>query len=157
MFTLTENFITPDQERDLVVRIRSRMQLTRKLSVGKERTRILRYGWDYLKPSIWKGAIPEWIPVAMEGCNNVTVNEYPPGHFILPHIDSAAFDDEIMVLSLGENAVMVFTSPMGWDELRELRPRSLATFSGEHRTKFKHSTLPTEQGFRYSVVYRRKV
>lgn len=157
MFTLTENFITPDQERDLVVRIRSRMNLTRKLSVGKERTRILRYGWDYLKPSIWKGAIPDWIPVAMEGCNNVTVNEYPPGHFILPHIDSAAFDDEIMVLSLGVEAVMKFISPMGWELERELPPRSVAKFWGEYRTKWKHSTLPTEKGFRYSVVYRRKV
>lgn len=157
MFLLTENFITPEAESILLGEIQRTMALVRPRQKDGERSRILRYGWDYFSPVIWNGALPLWVPPAMEGCDNLSINEYPPGHSILPHIDSRNFQDTIKILSLGVSATMVFISPMGKEQAHVLPPRSLAEFSGELRTKWKHTTLPTDEGWRYSVVYRRKV
>lgn len=145
-------FITHVHEEVLLAELKFAMK--HKLpSHGNGRSRILRYGWDYTTDE-WVGDCPAWIP-PLTDCDSWTVNEYPIGHCISPHVDSLKFDDLIRILSLGVHTAMVFTSPMGEEKVVELPPRSLLSMRGEVRRLWKHSTLPTAEGVRYSIVYRK--
>lgn len=115
------------------------------------RTRVKRWGWDYLDLERWLGEIPE--KFRLIPFDSLTLNEYEEGRFIGPHIDSMGYGDRIFVVSLGGPATIVFHSePV---ERLQLGNGSLLSFWGKERTSIKHSTEPSP-GLRYSLVFRNK-
>lgn len=155
------NIIPADTEDSMTVLIGFELQKVRHIA-GSDRNRILRYGWDYEHPKIWRGALPPWTLFPdLERLlgfrpDNLTINEYLEGDGIRPHIDSEAFGD-VGILSLGDEAEMRFTKDGEMPESWLLEPRSLFVMSGERRHKWKHETLPLEGDCRYSLVYRKRI
>lgn len=154
-FTLQLNFVHEVDEPFLISEILNVLKGC-PTSRNNGRSRIRRYGWDYLTDR-HLGPAPEWMPNVPD-MDSWTVNEYQAGHSIAPHIDSPKFADEIKTLSLGVDSKMVFHSPDATRRIvKELPRRSLATFSGELRREWRHSTLPTDEGVRFSIVFRKKI
>lgn len=152
-------FISEDSERWICGHVAEALEDIRERH-GKLRNRVLRFGFDYEKPSKWLGPVPSWIPSVAgddhEDADSVTLNEYVKGQQIAPHIDSAAFGD-VKILSLLADVTMRFTSPMGKNRDFLLPRRSLAVMSGELRTKWTHETMPLEADLRISIVYRLRI
>lgn len=70
--------------------------------------------------------------------DQLTVNEYPCGVGLSPHIDThSAFGDVIVSLSLGSHAVMTFRR-RGQQKTIFLPPRSLLIMAGECRLAWEH-------------------
>ncbi|KAK2170241.1 hypothetical protein NP493_1156g01017 [Ridgeia piscesae] len=82
------------------------------------------------------------------GCLNqrpdqLTVNQYKPGQGIPVHVDThSAFEDGIVVLSLGSQAIMDFKGPKGEHFPVMLPRRSLAVMLGPSRYQFTHGIMP---------------
>ncbi|KAM5183775.1 tRNA (carboxymethyluridine(34)-5-O)-methyltransferase ALKBH8 isoform 1-T1 [Callospermophilus lateralis] len=75
--------------------------------------------------------------------DQLTVNQYEPGHGIPPHIDThSAFEDEIISLSLGSEIVMDFKHPDGVTVQVMLPRRSLLVMTGESRYLWTHGITP---------------
>ncbi|XP_048651738.1 alkylated DNA repair protein alkB homolog 8 isoform X1 [Marmota marmota marmota] len=75
--------------------------------------------------------------------DQLTVNQYEPGHGIPPHIDThSAFEDEIVSLSLGSEIVMDFKHPDGVTVQVMLPRRSLLVMTGESRYLWTHGITP---------------
>lgn len=87
-------------------------------------------------------ALLPWRPAAgREGSLQCTVNEYPPGVGIAPHIDThSAFEDGIASLSLGGGcAFRLRRGSDGADHSVWLPPRCLLVMSGAARYEWQHS------------------
>ncbi|XP_029813530.1 alkylated DNA repair protein alkB homolog 8 isoform X3 [Suricata suricatta] len=79
--------------------------------------------------------------------DQLTVNQYEPGHGIPAHIDThSAFEDEIVSLSLGSEVVMDFKHPDGITVPVLLPRRSLLVMTGESRYLWTHGALPSDLG-----------
>ncbi|XP_055971075.1 alkylated DNA repair protein alkB homolog 8 [Sorex fumeus] len=75
--------------------------------------------------------------------DQLTVNQYEPGHGIPPHVDThSAFEDEIISLSLGSETVMDFKHPNGATVPVMLPRRSLLVMRGEARYLWSHGITP---------------
>ncbi|XP_042760998.1 alkylated DNA repair protein alkB homolog 8 isoform X1 [Panthera leo] len=75
--------------------------------------------------------------------DQLTVNQYEPGHGIPAHIDThSAFEDEIVSLSLGSEVVMDFKHPDGITVPVMLPRRSLLVMTGESRYLWTHGITP---------------
>ncbi|XP_019571264.2 tRNA (carboxymethyluridine(34)-5-O)-methyltransferase ALKBH8 isoform X2 [Rhinolophus sinicus] len=75
--------------------------------------------------------------------DQLTVNQYEPGHGIPAHIDThSAFEDEIVSLSLGSEIVMDFKHPDGVTVPVLLPRRSLLVMTGESRYLWTHGITP---------------
>ncbi|KAM8814834.1 tRNA (carboxymethyluridine(34)-5-O)-methyltransferase ALKBH8 [Rhynchonycteris naso] len=75
--------------------------------------------------------------------DQLTVNQYEPGHGIPAHIDThSAFEDEIISLSLGSEIVMDFKHPDGVTVPVMLPRRSLLVMTGESRYLWTHGITP---------------
>ncbi|XP_012864928.1 PREDICTED: alkylated DNA repair protein alkB homolog 8 [Dipodomys ordii] len=75
--------------------------------------------------------------------DQLTVNQYEPGHGIPAHIDThSAFEDEIVSLSLGSEIVMDFKHPDGVLVQVMLPRRSLLVMTGESRYLWTHGITP---------------
>ncbi|XP_029417751.1 alkylated DNA repair protein alkB homolog 8 isoform X2 [Nannospalax galili] len=75
--------------------------------------------------------------------DQLTVNQYEPGHGIPAHIDThSAFEDEIVSLSLGSEIVMDFKHPEGITVQIMLPRRSLLVMTGESRYLWTHGITP---------------
>ncbi|XP_004605211.2 alkylated DNA repair protein alkB homolog 8 isoform X2 [Sorex araneus] len=75
--------------------------------------------------------------------DQLTVNQYEPGHGIPPHVDThSAFEDEIISLSLGSETVMDFKHPDGATAPVMLPRRSLLVMRGEARYLWAHGITP---------------
>ncbi|CRL05559.1 CLUMA_CG018032, isoform A [Clunio marinus] len=91
---------------------------------------------------IWKNLdqniLPNFTP------DQLTVNEYEPGHGIPPHCDThSCFEDPIVSLSLGSSVVMEFRNPESSKHLSVFLPqRSLLIMSGESRYGWTHGITP---------------
>nr|XP_003923799.2 alkylated DNA repair protein alkB homolog 8 [Saimiri boliviensis boliviensis] len=71
--------------------------------------------------------------------DQMTINQYEPGHGIPAHIDThSAFEDEIVSLSLGSEIVMDFKHPDGITVPVMLPRRSLLVMTGESRYLWTH-------------------
>jgi len=83
----------------------------------------------------------------------VTLNEYPPGHAIAPHVDSSWFESEVGVLSIGS---CVFSTYEGESNAPS------ATFHPSDgalvvmRGAVRHACEATGPNARYSLVFRRR-
>lgn len=75
--------------------------------------------------------------------DQLTINQYEPGHGIPAHIDShSAFEHEIVSLSLGSAIVMDFKHPEGVTVQVMLPRRSLLVMTGESRYLWTHGITP---------------
>ncbi|XP_021526484.2 alkylated DNA repair protein alkB homolog 8 [Aotus nancymaae] len=92
-------------------------------------------------PDICDGFLEKWL---REGYikhkpDQMTINQYEPGHGIPAHIDThSAFEDEIVSLSLGSEIVMDFKHPDGITVPVMLPRRSLLVMTGESRYLWTH-------------------
>lgn len=131
----------------------------------KTRSRILRYGYTYEnKPKKIHRPWPSWLislrrlvrrTFADGEYDAVTLNEYPPGSEIEEHLDSLAFEDEIVSLGLG--AVGLFSVSFSSSEEDEsrcvmpMRPGDLLRL----KRRVLHGCKNMSDAVRYSIVFRR--
>lgn len=153
---IVEDFITEAQEDEMLEKIDAEM--------NRERTPILRYGWNYNPTDKWVQDIPEWVfapevplprGIRPPKFDSVSVHEYHAGRGMPPHIDSLAFGPEIYVLSLLGDSFLLMEYA-GRQETFSIPRRSLYIMSGEARQAWTHSIEPVKSR-RYSIVYRTKV
>jgi alkylated DNA repair dioxygenase AlkB len=148
------NYITEETEKNLISYI-DQFEWSNEL---KRRTQQYGYKYNYRggKPSL---ALP--IPKYLDDLgksfgfnfNQCIINEYIGGQGIAPHIDSPIFDDNIVILSLGNECVMDFTNEDGRSFSINLVPRSAMLLTGEFRYNWKHG-IKKVYNRRISVTYR---
>lgn len=168
-FHLFDNVISEDTERRLIEKIVEAMGKVRMNRDEQDRSRILRFGYDYQDKDVWLGEPPPWTyeAIGFSG-ESVTINEYAPGHGIRPHIDSPKFDDEIRVLNLGSHTTMQLIPPHKVATEVFIPRRSVTLLHGEVRHAWKHgiesrafdispSGIRMDRGTRYSIVYRKRI
>jgi alkylated DNA repair dioxygenase AlkB len=134
------------------------------LVAGHERSRVRRYGWDYLEAAKWQGRCPEalyargvYVPVLdPDQFESVTVNEYPAGHGLALHKDSALFGEPVVVVSLGAAATMIFESDRGEEQRVLIKGGTVVRMSRDSRWKWRHGMEADNKGVRWSVVYRHR-
>jgi hypothetical protein len=149
MLKIIENFITEEQEREIL-----KLVSVEEINETEGRNRIFRYG---AKKVYGKYHLSNDIPEVFNQFkkhfkfDNVTINEYLKDQSIAWHIDVPKAGKEIVVLSLLGNATLKFRR-LGEEITYELPPRSLVTFSGELRYSWQHSVTAHEK--RYSIVFR---
>lgn len=169
MIKIVENFITLEEETELLSHIRPSV-----VTSGGGRNSIKRYGskLPYNAPVI-SSTIPKWLEtvcfrVAFEEWptiesvpekvpNSVTINEYHTKQAIDWHIDSENSGPIISVLSLLTDAEMgfVYMEADGPKNVRYNLPRlSLVSINKDERWKWKHCLYPVESP-RFSIVFRR--
>ncbi|XP_067663773.1 alkylated DNA repair protein alkB homolog 8-like [Haliotis asinina] len=157
---LLPDFVTPELEMNLLDQINWNEQGSEAQRTLKHR-RVKHYGYEFkyginnVDPN---DPLPEGVP---ESCreflsramemgvvkhypDQLTVNQYEPGQGIPPHVDTPpAFEDGIMSLSLGSQAVMDFRHPDDGRHLSVLLPqRSLLVMSGDSRYIWSHGITP---------------
>uniref|UniRef100_G1L5Y2 tRNA (carboxymethyluridine(34)-5-O)-methyltransferase ALKBH8 n=1 Tax=Ailuropoda melanoleuca TaxID=9646 RepID=G1L5Y2_AILME len=96
-------------------------------------------------PDIWDSILEKWLKEGLikHKPDQLTVNQYEPGHGIPAHIDThSAFEDEIVSLSLGSEIVMDFKHPDGVTVPVMLPRRSLLVMTGESRYLWTHGITP---------------
>ncbi len=152
----TPNFITKEQEQFLISKIDGEPWL------NDLKRRVQHYGYKYdyktrkITPDLRIGEIPDWLQI-LDGFDQVIVNEYLVGQGITPHIDCIpCFDKKICSLSLLEPCEMVLERGTQKHSII-LEPRSLLTFEGEARYKWKHSIPARKSNIknrRVSVTFR---
>lgn len=168
-FLLLDNVISEFTECRLIDRIVDAMAVVRVNRDEQDRSRILRYGYDYQDKDVWLGEPPPWTydAIGFSG-ESVTINEYGPGHGIRPHIDSLKFEDEIRILNLGSQTTMQLIAPDKSVTEVFIPRRSVTLLHGEVRRKWKHgiesrafdmdpSGIRVDRGTRYSIVYRKRI
>lgn len=157
--TYTSNYITTEQEQFLISQIDKQPWL----SDLKRRVQHYGYKYDYkarkITPDLKIGEVPNWLQI-LPNFDQVIVNEYCTGQGITPHIDCIpCFSDTICSLSLLEPCEMILEK----DNIKHsvtLEPRSLLTFQGEARYKWKHSIPQRKSNVRnrrVSITYRKVI
>jgi alkylated DNA repair dioxygenase AlkB len=173
------NFITPEQEKQLLQAIDSLPWLTDL----KRRVQHYGYRYDYkarrINSSMLAADLPDWgqklaLKLFTDGlapfiADQLIINEYEPGQGITAHIDcEPCFEDVIISISLGSGCVMDFTHTDTKAHIPVyLAPRSVVAMSGESRYEWKHGiaarrndkvgsrTLPRER--RISLTFRKVI
>ena len=124
------------------------------------RTQHYGYKYNYRSRNISKddylGELPDWLSSMLDDFvnNNVfekkpeqlIVNEYKPGQGISEHIDSTAFGERIVSISLGSTCIMDFIhNPIVHGRCNTvnvvLNPGDLVLMTGESRYKWKHQII----------------
>ena len=154
--TLLQNFITTEEEANLLAAIDQETWLT------DLKRRVQHYGYKYdyrtrrIDVSMKIGALPKWAKILTErlkeegyfrACpDQMIVNEYEIGQGISLHIDcEPCFEDTIASLSLNSSAVMNFTHVFSKETIPVFLPaRSLVVMQGESRYDWKHG-IPARQ------------
>ena len=159
MIEILHNWITDSEEALFLHKCRVALgeETTVKKGTGGNRSRILRYGYDYLTPR-WLNEIPFWLQDLSKRIgdfDSITINEYQPGNKIEPHVDSDKFEDLIAILSLGSSCVIRFDKEERTIK-EELKPKSMLKMDGIHRTEYKHSIPPVKET-RISIVFRKRI
>lgn len=146
-FTLRENYVDAEEERELL----------RHIDAGPWQTdwrrRIQQYGLGYgpeggNRPT-WLRDFPEWLkPLAQRVARdaaferfpeNCVINEYVPPLGIGPHKDYPAFGPTIACVSLGSDIVLDFKHPERGLRVPVYVPaRSLWVITGEARSVWQH-------------------
>ena len=150
--TLIENFVTVDEERALATLAATSGDETR---LARRRVKHFGYAFDYGTRDANLKVVDEIPELAMEvlrrlpretpgyegamRCDQVTVNEYPRGVGLAPHVDThSAFGDTILSLSLLGGTVMEFRTSGEAHRAIYLPPRSLLVMHGESRYRWQH-------------------
>lgn len=155
----TPNYITTEQEQSLISKIDSQLWL------NDLKRRVQHYGYKYdykarrITPNLKIGAIPDWLQI-LPDYDQVIINEYLTGQGITPHIDCIpCFTDTICSISLLETCEMILERGSEKHAII-LEPRSLLTFQGEARYKWKHSIPARKSNIknrRISITYRKVI
>jgi alkylated DNA repair dioxygenase AlkB len=159
MIRIIDNFITPEEEKDILSSIR-----TTSVTSGKGRNMITRFGSALPYKAPIQGPIPQRYlyllkrivekKVMDEEPDSITINEYHPGQCIDWHIDSPSSGPVIVVLSLLSEAGMGLKQEGDNEILYILPPRTLVVMTDEHRTEWKHCIYPVHSK-RFSMVFRK--
>jgi alkylated DNA repair dioxygenase AlkB len=163
--TLLPDFISPEEEQQLLAGIAQTYRPSIGIVSAKHRNSIHRFGaGDIYKDNLVSAVIPDYFAPAINRLiaekliagqpDAVTVNEYLAGQQIQPHIDAREAGPVITVLSLLSPAVMIFTNGSDRFEVG-LPPRSLVQMRDVIRADWHHAILPVEDK-RYSIVFRGK-
>ncbi|XP_074264522.1 alkylated DNA repair protein ALKBH8 homolog [Silene latifolia] len=172
---LFHDFITPNEEKELLAAVDSRPWI----SLAKRRVQHYGYEFCYQTRNVdtqrYLGVLPSFVSPVLErvwtssledataiNLDQLTVNEYPPGVGLSPHIDThSAFEDKIFSLSLAGPCIMEFrryqdgcwqsdsaSKVMHGESLENsanfvkkavyLPPRSMLLLSGEARYAWHH-------------------
>jgi alkylated DNA repair dioxygenase AlkB len=173
-FVYREEFISVEQERDLINRI-SRLDFVAPTMHGvAARRRTVHFGHSYEFDTFKLGAappIPDFLltlrdqAAAVTSANGdefveVLASEYPPGAPIGWHRDAPQFGI-IVGISLLAACTMKFRPwPVAKDQrsgprplLQPLAPRSIYVLAGEARSRWQHHIPPVKE-LRYSVTFR---
>lgn len=168
-FILLGNVISEATEQRLIEKIVEAMSNVRMNRDEQDRSRVLRFGYDYQEKDVWLGEPPPWTYEAIGySGESVTINEYGQGHGIRPHVDSLRFEDEIRILNLGSHTTMQLISPEKAVTDVLIPPRSVTLLFGEARRAWKHGIesrafdmmpngIRADRGVRYSIVYRSRI
>lgn len=168
-FVYRPDFVTADEERALVDRIRGLEFSEIRMRGQVARRRTAHFGWQYGYES-WRIApgppIPEFLlplraraaPLAgieAERFAEVLVTEYPPGATIGWHRDAPMFG---VVVGVSLLAACRFRFQRGKGAAREtgaitLAPRSAYVLDAEARWRWQHA-IPAIPALRYSVTFR---
>lgn len=130
------------------------------------RRRKLAFGWNYEPADRELTAappIPDYLLPFRERCAaelgieaeqlaQATLQVYPPGAGIGPHKDAPYFGDQVVGLSLGADARIVFRRG-GEKYPLDLEPGSLLVVSGPARRVWTHELAPVK-ATRYSIYFR---
>lgn len=177
-FRYRGDFITPDEERLLVIDIAT-LELKRvEMRGAVARRRIAHFGWTYgfdsrrsdpgdpipafLLPLRARAA--EWAGISPDALAEALVTEYPEGATIGWHRDAPQFGDVIVGISLLGASRMRFRPyvspknqhggpPRRTTHQAELAPRSAYIISAAARSAFEHS-IPAVASLRYSITFR---
>lgn len=164
------DFLTPEEERGLVGRIRELPLKEFEFQGYLAKRRVAYFGWQYryddrdIHPA---AEIPDWLRAARERAADLAglaaadlphamVSEYRPGTPIGWHRDKAVFGDVIGVSLL---SACVFrlrrrTSAGGWERFSfDAAPRSAYLLRGPARVEWEHS-IPEVHELRYSITFR---
>jgi DNA oxidative demethylase len=144
------------EERWARVRFRGNVALRRKLS----------FGWNY-DPSDREGSeappMPDFLRELRDRCleavglpaepfAQASVQRYPPGAGIGAHKDAPMFGPDVVGVSLGSDARLVFKRG-GHKHVLRLEPGSLILLSGPSRSRWTHE-MPPVKALRYSIYFR---
>ncbi len=171
-FTYTPGFITIQEEKELIDRIRSTDLNAFKFHgyEGRRRTANYGYDWSFENRTLSRGrAIPEhfqWligkvsdqVGLPVDHVVQLLLIEYPPGAVINWHRDAPPFG-MIMGLSLHGDRVFRLRPREQKYQVRSaiislpVAARSLYTMDGEARWEWEHATKP-EKDVRYSITMR---
>jgi alkylated DNA repair protein (DNA oxidative demethylase) len=177
-FLYRAEFITVEEERQLVADI-ERLDLKRvEMRGGVARRRIAHFGWTYgfdsrrsdpgepipafLLPFRERAAA--WAGIGAGDFAEALVTEYPEAATIGWHRDAPPFGDVIAGISLCGGSRMRFRpyvspsdqrglSPRRTTHEVTLEPRSAYIISGDARRDFEHS-IPAVESLRYSITFR---
>ena len=157
--TYTPNYITAEQEQLLIT------QIDKQPWANDLKRRVQHYGYKYdykarkITQDLKIGEVPNWLQI-LPNFDQVIINEYLCWQGISPHIDCIpCFSDTICSLSLLEPCEMVLEK----DNVKHsiiLEPRSLLTFQGEARYKWKHSIPQRKSNIknrRVSITFRKVI
>ncbi|XP_028554732.1 alkylated DNA repair protein ALKBH8 homolog isoform X2 [Dendrobium catenatum] len=161
---LVHDFITSEEEQELLAAVDS------KPWNNLSKRRVQHYGYEFLYQTRnvdtkqFLGELPPFVSPIIEKISSfqgisenegqlvdqLTVNDYPPGIGLSPHIDThSAFDDMIFSLSLAGPCIMEFRKySLGSCHSRKaifLPPRSMLLLSGEGRYGW-HHYIPHHKG-----------
>ena len=164
-----EDFITPQEELDLLDRIRSLEFQAMKMRGVIARRRVIHYGVNYSFETFKATAgppIPEFLlplrarAAALAGVAPVDlaealVTEYQPGAPIGWHRDAHPFDIVVGISLLSASRFRFRRGKVrAWQTTEvPLPPRSAYVLTGPARTEWEHSIPPVKE-LRYSVTFR---
>ena len=173
------DFLTPDEERDLVASIEQLefSQVEMRGAVARRRT--VHYGWTYgyyarrtepgpplpafLLPLRARAA--QWASIDEAAFVEALITEYPAAATIGWHRDAPMFGDVIGGISLLSASRMKFRRYVSPNDVRRggpprkttheitLEPRSAYLITGSARRDFEHS-IPAVDSLRYSITFR---
>jgi len=162
-------FLAPEEQSSLLDKVREiRFDQWQQIWFRGQlaRRRKLAYGWNY-EPSDREMTpappMPDYLVPLRDRCAaeaglppeklvQATMTVYPPGAGIGPHKDAPFFGDEVVGVSLGSAARMVFRH--GPDKYTlTLEPGSWIELSGPARSRWTHEMPPVPEE-RYSIYFR---
>jgi alkylated DNA repair dioxygenase AlkB len=168
-FRYRPEFITPDEERDLVAQIRDLPLAPFQFGIYEGKRRVVYFGTRYdfthqrLEPA---EALPGWLATFARRVErehglppgsivHALCTEYAAGAGIGWHRDKRHFD-QVFGLSLASSCKFRFRrrSGRGWERVTlDAEPRSLYAMTGESRHAWEHS-IPAVESTRYSITFR---
>jgi alkylated DNA repair dioxygenase AlkB len=168
-FRYQPDFITPDEEQDLVTGIRDLPLAPFQFGVYEGKRRVVYFGtrYDFTHQRLEKAEdLPAWLSTFARrverehrltpgSIRHALCTEYETGAGIGWHRDKKQFD-QVFGLSLASSCKFRFRrrSASGWERFTlDAQPRSLYAMTGESRHAWEHSIPPVECT-RYSITFR---
>jgi alkylated DNA repair dioxygenase AlkB len=168
-FRYEPDFLSPDEERDLVARLESLPFKGFEFHGFVGNRRVVSFGWkyDFGERQLQKAddMPPFLLPLRRRAAafaglepsafQHALVTEYSPGAGIGWHRDKAVFD-EVVGVSLVSPCRFRFRRSQGekWERTSLItEPRSAYLLAGPSRTEWEHSIAPMDR-LRYSITFR---